>query len=208
MVSICLIPFLLVSLAAAEPESTVPDASLLREGDIIFHESRSEQATAIKLATRSRYTHVGILFIHRGKMKVLEAVQPVKISTLGGFISRSEGGHFVIKRLIDHDRYLTPTVVSKMRKLGASYLGKNYDYYFEWNDRRIYCTELVWKLYRQAAGIEVGRLQKLGDFDLSHPLVKKLMARRYGTRVPLGEPVISPASMFESPLLQTVYERK
>ena len=208
MGALCLIPLLVLSLAAAEPGRSVPDDSLLREGDIIFHESRSDQATAIKLATRSRYTHVGILIMHRGKIKVLEAVQPVKISTLGGFIGRSEGGHFVIKRLRDHDRYLTPPVVEKMRKLGASYLGKDYDYYFEWNDRRIYCTELVWKLYKQAAGIEVGMLQRLGDFDISHPHVKKLMTRRYGTRVPLGEPVISPASMFESPLLQTVYERK
>lgn len=198
------IQVIMASLLAA---AQVPDESLLREGDIIFHESRSEQATAIRLATRSRYTHVGILVRHRGKIKVLEAVQPVTISTLGSFIARSVGGHYVIKRLRDFENVLTPPVREKMRKLGASYIGKNYDYFFEWNDRRIYCTELVWKLYRHAAGIEVCALEKLGDFDLTHPAVKRLMARRYGNRIPLGEPVISPASMFNSPLLRTVYER-
>jgi hypothetical protein len=202
-----IIHLLTASLAAAGPGRTIPDDSFLREGDIIFHESRSEQATAIKLATRSRYTHVGMLVRHRGKIMVLEAVQPVKISPLGGFIARGENGHFVIKRLREHDRYLTPPVMEKMRKLGRSMIGKDYDYCFEWSDRRIYCTELVWKLYKQAAGIEVGVLQKLGDFDLTHPHVKKIMARRYGTRVPLGEPVISPASMFASPVLETVFER-
>lgn len=38
------------------------DISKLKEGDIIFQETKSEQGTAIKLATNSRYTHVGILF--------------------------------------------------------------------------------------------------------------------------------------------------
>lgn len=185
----------------------LPDEALLREGDIIFHESRSEQATAIKHATGSRYTHVGILVRHGGKMRVLEAVQPVKISSLEAFVSRSVGGHFVIKRLRESDRIITPGVMEKIRKIGMSMLGKNYDYFFEWNDRRIYCTELVWKMYKGAAGIEVGALEKLGDFDLSHPTVKRLMARRYGNRVPLREPVISPSSMYESPLLETVYVR-
>jgi hypothetical protein len=33
------------------------------------------------------------------------------------------------------------------------------------------------------------------------------MRERYGTRIPLDEPVISPVAMFDSPLLVTVVAR-
>jgi len=180
------------------------DPSILMDGDIIFHESRSDQAKAIKLATGSRYTHVGIIFRDGGKLRVLEAVQPVSVTSLERFVRRSVGGHFVVKRLAERERHLTPAVIAEMKRLGRGYLGKNYDYHFGWDDSRIYCTELVWKLYKRTTGLEVGRLQRLGEFSLSHPFVQNIMRRRYGNRVPLNEPVISPSSMFDSGLLVTV----
>jgi hypothetical protein len=49
--------------------------------------------------------------------------------------------------------------------------------------------------------------QKLREFDLTDGVVKAKMKERYGDEVPLDEPVISPAAMFESPLLEMVAER-
>ena len=43
-------------------------------------------------------------------------------------------------------------------------------------------------------GIEIGALQKLREFDLTDPAVKAKMRERYGKKVPLDEPVISPGS--------------
>ncbi len=40
---------------------------------------------------------------------------------------------------------------TKCRKV----LGKPYDIYFEWDDRAIYCSEIVWKAYQHALGIEL-----------------------------------------------------
>jgi len=198
--------FLMLRASAFAGASPV-DVSLLREGDIIFHESVSRQCRAVKLATRSRYTHAGIIITYDGRFMVLEAVQPVKITPLESFIRRGVDGHFVVKRLKNRDRVLDAGTVGKMKRLGTSWLGKNYDLYFEWDDRRLYCTELIWKLYKRAAGVEVGKLRKLREFDLSHPHVKQLMAERYGPRVPLDEPVISPQGMFEAENLATVLER-
>jgi hypothetical protein len=84
------------------------------------------------------------------------------------------------------------------------YERKPYDLYFEWSDERIYCSELVWKMYRDALAIELGKRQKLREFDLADPLVRAKMRERFGTNVPLDEPVISPAAMFDSGLLVTV----
>ena len=79
-----------------------------------------------------------------------------------------------------------------------------YDLTFEWSDSRVYCSELVWKMYERALGIRVGELQRLRDFDLSDPVVRAKMKERYGDAVPLDEQVISPAAMFDSPLLEVV----
>jgi hypothetical protein len=59
-------------------------------------------------------------------------------------------------------------------------------------------------MYRDALAIELGKRQKLREFDLADPLVRAKMRERFGTNVPLDEPVISPAAMFDSGLLVTV----
>jgi hypothetical protein len=94
--------------------------------------------------------------------------------------------------------------LKKLREAATGYAGRPYDLYFEWSDARIYCSELVWKMYRDAMGIQIGSLQKLREFDLTDASVKAKMRERYGKNIPLDERVISPASMFDSPLLQTV----
>lgn len=68
----------------------------------------------------------------------------------------------------------------------------------------IYCSELIWKVYKRATGIEIGKLQQLKEFDLTNELVKKKIKERYGSNIPLNIPVISPAAIFNSELLVTV----
>ena len=138
---------------------------------------------------------------------VFEAVQPVRLTPLNEWVRRGQGGHVVVKRLKDAAKHLDEKTLSRMRQIGRRLLGKPYDLTFEWDDRRVYCSELVWKIYKEGAGIELGHLQRLKDFDLSHPAVQKKMRERYGNKLPLEEPVISPQAMFESPLLSTVFER-
>jgi hypothetical protein len=176
----------------------------LRDGDIIFHESRSSQSRAIQLATKSRYSHMGILYRNGGRWFVYEAVQPVKLTPLQNWIARGKSEHFVVKRLKSP---LSPAALKRMRAAGERFRGKSYDLYFEWDDSRIYCSELVWKIYKQGAGVEVGKLQKLREFDLSHAAVCAKMRERYGQRIPMNEPVISPAAMFESTTLVEVARR-
>ncbi|TGL60677.1 YiiX family permuted papain-like enzyme [Leptospira sarikeiensis] len=199
-----LILILLILAFPLIPKEINLNPSLLKEGDIIFQETNSEQAKAIKLVTKSRYTHTGIILDRGNGLEVLEAVQPVRWISLKKFVDKGISKHYVIKRV--KDKNLSKDILDKMKTKGASFLGKNYDLYFEWSDDRIYCTELIWKLYKDSANIEVGELKKLGDYDLSHPMVKKIMKKRYGKNIPLEEDVISPQSMFESPTLITVSE--
>ena len=54
-------------------------------------------------------------------------------------------------------------------------MGKDYDLYFEWSNEKIYCSELVWKIYKEGAGIEIGELEELSSFDLTNEIVKRKM---------------------------------
>ena len=176
----------------------------LKDGDLIFQTSRSSQSKAIQLATNSQYSHCGIVFKEGNSFYVFEAVQPVKRTPLAEWIARGEKGEFVVKRLKNAEQTLTPEVLQKMKEIGKGFYGKNYDSAFEWTDEKIYCSELIWKIYQRATGIEIGNLEQLGDFDLSSKVVKQKIKERYGEKIPLDELVISPASLFESDKLVTI----
>ncbi|MDR3086809.1 MAG: YiiX family permuted papain-like enzyme [Azoarcus sp.] len=182
--------------AQAQPE--------LREGDLIFQSSRSAQSQAIQLATHSPYSHMGMIFTRNGAPHVFEASATVRYTPFAEWIARGEGAHFVIKRLRDADSQLTAASLKKLRKQAKTLEGKPYDVFFEWSDQRIYCSELVWKIYWRALGVKIGELQKIREFDLSSPPVQAKLRERYGNRIPMDEPVISPAAIFGSPVLEEI----
>lgn len=177
-----------------------------QNGDLIFHISKSEQSEAIQLATKSEYSHCGLIYKNKNDFFVVEAIQPVSLTPLDEWIARGEKGHYVVKRLKNSEQILTPDILKKMKMEGEKFIGKNYDFNFNWDDDKIYCSELVWKIYKRATGIEIGKLEKLGDFDLKNNRVKSILEKRYGKNIPINEIVISPASIFNSKLLYTVKE--
>jgi hypothetical protein len=187
--------------------ATAPLATTLHEGDLIFHTSLSAQSQAIQLATHSPYSHCGLLYKAHGEWQVFEAVQPVKLTPLARWVARGQGQHFVVKRLRDAATALTPTALARLKAAGQPLLGHDYDLAFNWSDRQIYCSELIWKVYDRGLHRQLGQLQQLHDFDFSHPAVQAKLRERYGDRLPLSEPVISPASIFRSPVLVTVLRR-
>lgn len=179
---------------------------LARSGDIVFQTSRSAQSDAIQRATRSRYSHVGIVVVRDGEPMVFEAVEPVRLTPLAEWIARGRGGHFVAKRLRHADRVLDASALRRMQEVGTPFLGRHYDLRFEWSDERLYCSELVWKIYHRALGLDLGRTRPMSSFDLSDPLVREAFGRRFAGSVPADEPVISPAEIFASGLLETVVQ--
>ena len=187
--------------------AVAPLAATLHEGDLIFHTSQSAQSRAIQLATHSPYSHCGLLYKSGGEWQVFEAVQPVKLTPLSRWVARGQGGHFVVKRLRDAATALTPGALARLRAAGQPMLGRDYDLAFNWSDKQIYCSELIWKVYDRGLHRQLGQLQQLRDFDLSNPAVQAKLRERYGRRLPLDEPVISPARVFGSRELVTVVSR-
>ena len=178
----------------------------LVNGDVIFQTSLSSQSKAIQLATNSVYSHCGILNWEAGQCYVWEAGNGVRKTPIKEFIKRGKGGHFVIKRLKNTRQvFHSVEVLEKFTRIfHKEFLNKPYDPFFEWSDDKIYCSELIWKLYKKATGLELGKIQKLRDFNLKNETVRKKLEERYGKNIPLDEKVISPASIFESELLKTI----
>ena len=102
---------------------------------------------------------------------------------------------------------LTANTLAKTRGVGEGLMGKRYDARLEWSDEAIYCTELVYKIYQRGAGIEIGELQKLSDFNLGHLWVAQKIRERLGAKIPMTQRVLSPRSMLEDPDLVVVFSR-
>ena len=176
--------------------------SVFQTGDIIFHISKSQQSLSIQKATHSPYSHMGMIVNKNNQTWVLEAIQPVQYTALNQWITRGENAHYVVKRL---KQPLNVPQKTKLVQNAEKYLGKPYDIYFEWDDRAIYCSEIVWKAYQHALGIELSPLQKLKQFDLKQNEVQRLMRQRYGQNIPLNEQVIAPKAIYDSKLLKEIF---
>ncbi len=173
--------------------------TLYKDGDIIFQTTSGATGKAIQLATHSKYNHCGVLFFENNQWIVYEAVQPVKKTTLKEFNERGQG---TVKRL--NSKVLTAEDILKLKTLFKTYERKDYDEAFNWSDDKIYCSELVYKLYNNALKIELCKPRKLSNFDLNNPLVKEKLNEKYGNKIPLNEPMVSPEDIFKSNVLSAV----
>ena len=174
----------------------------LKNGDVVFQCTAGEQAKAIQAATGSRFTHCGVVFEDGGSFKVLEATQPVKVTPFEEFRKRSLPGTFQVRRL---KTPLSPESIASAKDWGKKQVGLNYDLHFRWDDETLYCSELVWKIFKKA-GVELCATRKFHDYELDAPEVKKVIDQRYGSKdkLPKEEPVVSPGDLADSPLLVEV----
>lgn len=176
-----------------------------QDGDIIFHKSQSSQSSAIEEATGSPWSHVGIIVKNGADNYVAEAIQPVTITSLRSFVSRGKNSEFRVYRF---KHYNNKTMKMKLYSTLKTYYGKNYDIYFEFGDERIYCSELVNKVFKTVTGEEVGRLQKMKELNLNGPHVQKLIQDRLadiGKELDPNELIITPINQMYGKDMVLVY---
>jgi uncharacterized protein YycO len=176
-----------------------------KPGDIVFMTDNSAQGQAVKLATHSEYSHVGVILQNDNELYLYEAVQPVRRVKMSDWVRIADPHTYVVKRLTNDS--LTALQLSKMNTEAIKHLGKPYDPWFGWSDENIYCSEYVWKIYFNATGIELCKPKPLKSYDLSHPLVIKIMHQRYDS-IPYEEPMVAPSDIFSSEKLGIVTNGK
>ena len=171
-----------------------------REGDMIFQSLPwCDLVAAIEGATHSEWSHCGVIMREDGKWVVYEALGNVHPTPLTDWIRRGRNsGRFEVYRL-------KPGITFDVENLRAhlqSFLGKPYDFHYAPDDTAIYCSELIWKVYERAAGIEIGAWQTLGSLDW-----KKFEAfiLTIEPTVPLDRLMITPVALTRSALVEQVH---
>ena len=56
----------------------------------------------------------------------------------------------------------------------------------------------MWKIYKEAFDLELGALERIGDFDMTNSEVQVKVKQRYGDSVPVDEKIITPERIFKS----------
>ena len=167
----------------------------VREGDVIFQTSKSQQSPLIQIGTRSKITHCGIIVMRGGKPYVLETLKTLVLTPLDKFIARGEDGKYWIKR----------SSKENIKIKYAKYLGRPYDLAFKFDNGRFYCSELVYDIYQKQLGIELAEPRQVKDYLILFtdrlPKLKRAMKRR---GISKEQYAIAPVDIFNSDYLESV----
>ena len=167
----------------------------IREGDVIFQTSQSEQSPLLQIATRSKITHCGIIVMKNGKPYVLETLKTLVLTPLDKFIARGVDGKYWLKR----------SNKENIKIKYNSYLGKPYDLAFKFDNDKFYCSELIYDIYKNQLGIELCKPKKVGDYLIigtdKLPKIEKAMKKR---GISQKQYAVAPVDIFNSDLLVDV----
>lgn len=162
------------------------DVADLQEGDVVFIESQSSQSPYIKVGTMSKWTHCGVVVNTPQGMKVLEASKTVRLTPFAKFIGSAKNENWTVKR--PKLKLIKPISYSK-------YLGLPYDLEFKFDNGKMYCSELVWLVYKDQ-GIELCKPRKVSSFVCTRiPKVKTLMKQR---NVSGAQLVVAPVDLYKA----------
>jgi hypothetical protein len=171
-----------------------------QEGDVVFQSlGPNELSAVIESATRSPYSHCGVVLREGDRWVVIEAVGPVKKTPLAVWVEQGRGRKYAAYRLTDGFRAKLP----EFRRELESFLGKPYDIRYQWSDDAIYCSELVYKAFERATGESLGRRQKLGELDWQPH--EEFIRRIERGGLPLEREMITPVALSNAPQLSRVY---
>jgi hypothetical protein len=172
-----------------------------RAGDIIFQSlNGSELGAVIESATKSPFSHCGIVTKQCDAWMVLEAIGPVQEIPLAYWILRGKNMKYDVFRLDDRYQSKIPNIIEHAR----AYLGRPYDIQYEFDDAKIYCSELIFKAFKQATTEDLGKVVELGTLDWKDH--EDFIRRITGGDLPLNRLMITPADLAKAKQLHHVYK--
>jgi hypothetical protein len=170
-----------------------------QEGDIVFQSMpHTPLIDAIEGASECPLSHCGIVGKKEGQWVIYEALHGVEITPLKAFLWRGRQGGFAVYRFKESYRPQIPATLAAVQK----YLGRPYDIRYELDDEKIYCSELIYKAWRDVTGQELGKLVRLGD--LKWQPYESTIRQLEGGEPPLDRMMIAPRDLALAPQLELV----
>jgi hypothetical protein len=174
----------------------------LAPGDVLFQDlDCGPRCELIRAVTHSAYAHVGLVLADaRGEPVVWEAFAPVGPTPLVEFVQRGRGRHLGVYRLEPALRAQLPAIAEAVRAMA----GRPYDGNYQWDDARLYCSELVEKAVQRATGVELAPPRPLGPGAFGGHATT--IARMSQGRLTEQTPLTSPADLARSPHLERIVD--
>jgi hypothetical protein len=194
-VMLCVVGYPFRSMLVEVVTSTKAPLEDVREGDVIFQTSLSQQSPLIKIGTRSTITHCGVVVMKDGKPYVLETQKTLVLTPLKKFIARGKDGKYWHKR----------PKLDNIKIKYSGYLGKSYDLAFKFDNGKFYCSELIYDVYLNQLGVELCKPKKIDDYLIlgTHriPKIKRAMEKR---GITMEQYAVAPVDVFNSKELKFV----
>ena len=168
-----------------------------KTGDVVFQKLPGELSQVISEVTESPIAHCGMVIKEEnGAIDVIEAVGPVRIIPLEQFIKNGIDSKYALIRLKDKNFKDFSAVANEAKK----FLGKPYDFLYQFDDEHIYCSELVYKAFLNAAKIKIAKTIKLKDLKYKDNIdfIKSLT----GGDLPLDREMVTPVDIYKSDLFE------
>jgi hypothetical protein len=171
-----------------------------QDGDVVFQAlPHQEVVDAIEGATDSDFSHCGIVAKVDGKWIVYEALGKVRETPLYDYLLRGRERGFAVYRWKASEQAQVPAILERTRAM----LGRPYDTRYKMDDERIYCSELIYKAYRDVTGGgQAGQLVRLGD--LKWGAYERTIIELEGGPPPLDREMITPRDLALAPQLERV----
>ncbi|MEJ2610566.1 MAG: YiiX/YebB-like N1pC/P60 family cysteine hydrolase [Candidatus Thiodiazotropha sp.] len=170
------------------------------EGDIVFQPLPDSDLTrAIEGATNSQYSHTGMVIKKHGLWYVREAVGPVKDTALFLWIMKGRDAKFAVYRLKEQYKQSIPSFINESKK----YLGLPYDIYFELDDEKIYCSEMIYKSFKDATQESLGALKKLKELNWEGH--REFIESIEVNGIPYEREMITPVDLSKASQLEKIY---
>lgn len=170
-----------------------------KEGDMIFQSLPFAELTeVIEGVTNSPYSHVGVIVEIGKSWYVREALGEVKDTPLYLWILRGREDSFSVYRLkSEYQKHIKSMIVESEK-----FLGKPYDFLYELDDGKIYCSELIFKSYKQVTNENLGKLVKLEELNWK-PHEDFILSIE--NEIPLDRVMITPKDLSEAKQLYKIY---
>lgn len=182
---ILIVSFLYLPLASSKVE--------LKPGDILLQPLHCWACNLIEGQTNSEYSHIGVVISASEKeILVAEAYLKVRAVSLEEFNSKTQKGLAL--------EVLRPNFVSNdlFKNYYKHFHNKPYDRNFLWDDEKIYCSELVQKLF------EISSMQSPRATPMEFDVNREYWERYFRGEVPDGELGISPEDFKQSGLYNSI----
>lgn len=187
--------------------STPLNAASLRTGDVILQPLNCNACWLIEKEEGGPYSHMGMVISNSGRQYVVESIVGVNILPLEKFIKRPtlKRKHLVIRNHEINKLYEDEVGFKKWEnelflRFMMKFYKTPYDNEFDWDNDKLYCSEMVTKLLNPYLEEKIGTKKMHFNQNREH------WEKYFEGNIPDGKPGNSPMDFYRSELFEVIGE--